>query len=101
MKVLIFLFIGLITVIALLYGSLVYLNSEKEIELTELMTKDSTDSVKSPLSKVDSLTNIVQTKEPELTKKENNLDSLQKDKIKQEQFAKSEARENKEEIKEK
>jgi flagellar motility protein MotE (MotC chaperone) len=79
MKALIFLSVGLLFMIAVLYGSLVYLKGEKEKLLTELATNDSTLTVEKPLSESDSLRNVVEVKEIQLSNKETLFDSLKND----------------------
>jgi len=92
MKVLIVSLTGLIVIIALVYGALIYVKGEKEKVLAEMTDSDSTVVKSKPLSETDSLKKVVEMKEQELTKKETKFDSLKNESKKQVQIAKKETK---------
>jgi septation ring formation regulator EzrA len=105
MKPLIFSFVGLLIIIALIYGTLRYLRSEKDKALAELekeKNKVQTESVQNdsltapakPLTKADSLTQIVDLYKKEITGKDSILDSLQNVVIEKSKIAQKQQKEN-------
>ncbi|KAA3617622.1 MAG: hypothetical protein D8M58_01310 [Calditrichaeota bacterium] len=91
MKALIISFIGMLIMIGIVYGALLYVKGEQQRVIAELAANDSTFTLEKPLSETDSLKKIVEMKEQEITKKETKLDSLKNDAKKQVELAKKEA----------
>ncbi len=92
MKPLFFLFIGFLVMILITYGSLVYLKSEKEKLLAEMVLNDSTIVVEKSLSETDSLSKTDDKNKIVVTRKEEKMDSTKTEVVENVEAAKKKPR---------
>jgi flagellar motility protein MotE (MotC chaperone) len=79
MKALFIFFLGLLMIIGIVYGALIYVKGEQQKVLAELAANDSTFTIEKPLSEADSLRKLIEKKEQEIVKKETIVDSIKND----------------------
>ncbi len=79
MKALFVFFLGLLMIVGIVYGALIYVKGEQQKILAELAANDSTFTLEKPLSEADSLRKLIEKKEQEIVKKETIVDSIKND----------------------
>jgi hypothetical protein len=79
MKALFIFFLGLLMIIGIVYGALIYVKGEQQKVLAELAANDSTFTLEKPLSEADGLRKLIEKKEQEIVKKETIVDSIKND----------------------